>query len=54
MELSSDAKERLGLVFEAAKTVFHWGFIPTVIYLGFQKGPEPGMPGFTLMSLLWQ
>lgn len=34
MSLSPDAKERLGVVFEVAKTVFHWGFIPTVIYLG--------------------
>jgi import receptor subunit TOM7 len=34
MELSPDAKERLGAVFDVAKTAFHWGFIPTVLYLG--------------------
>lgn len=34
MGLSPDAKERLAVVFEVAKTAFHWGFIPTVIYLG--------------------
>lgn len=34
MALSETAKERLGMVFEVAKTVFHWGFIPSVIYLG--------------------
>lgn len=34
MGLSPDAKERLGVVFEVAKTAFHWGFIPTVLYLG--------------------
>lgn len=34
MGLSPDAKERLGVVFEIAKTVLHWGFIPTVLYLG--------------------
>lgn len=34
MGLSADAKERLGVVFEVAKTVFHWGFIPTIVYLG--------------------
>jgi hypothetical protein len=34
MALSEQAKERLGMVFEVAKTVFHWGFIPTVLYLG--------------------
>lgn len=34
MGLSPDAKERLGVVFEVVKTTFHWGFIPTVLYLG--------------------
>lgn len=34
MGLSPDAKERLGVVFEVVKTAFHWGFIPTVLYLG--------------------
>lgn len=34
MALSAGAKERFGIVFELAKTAFHWGFIPTVIYLG--------------------
>lgn len=34
MGLSPDAKERLAVVFEVAKTALHWGFIPTVIYLG--------------------
>ena len=36
MALSEQAKERLGMVFEVAKTAFHWGFIPTVLYLGKQ------------------
>lgn len=34
MGLSPDAKDRLGVVFEVVKTAFHWGFIPTVLYLG--------------------
>lgn len=40
MGLSPDVKERLSVVFEVAKTAFHWGFIPTVIYLGnsIEKG----------------
>lgn len=37
MGLSPDAKERLSVVFEVAKTAFHWGFIPTVIYLGKKR-----------------
>lgn len=34
MGLSEGAKQRLSLVIEAAKAVFHYGFIPTVLYLG--------------------
>jgi hypothetical protein len=34
MALSEQAKERIGMLFEVAKTAFHWGFIPTVLYLG--------------------
>lgn len=34
MQLSPDAKERLGAVFDIVKTTFHWGFIPAVLYLG--------------------
>lgn len=37
MALSEQAKDRLGLVFEVVKTAFHWGFIPTVLYLGKQR-----------------
>lgn len=32
--LSEQAKERLGLVFDVAKTIFHIGFMPAVLYLG--------------------
>lgn len=34
MALSPDTKERLSIVVDAARFVFQWGFIPTVIYLG--------------------
>lgn len=37
MALSEQSKERLGMVFEVVKTAFHWGFIPTVLYLGKQR-----------------
>lgn len=30
----SGSKERLAVVIDLAKTVFHFGFIPTVLYLG--------------------
>ncbi|XP_019877928.1 mitochondrial import receptor subunit TOM7 homolog [Aethina tumida] len=53
MVLSEGVKQRLSVVIELGKTVFHYGFIPTVVYLGFQKGADPGMPEITLSSLLW-
>ncbi|XP_037946137.1 mitochondrial import receptor subunit TOM7 homolog [Teleopsis dalmanni] len=54
MGLSNDAKDRLEFIFNIIKTTFHYGFMPFVLYLGFRKGPEPGMPPLTLLSLLWQ
>jgi len=51
--LSEGAKARVNTLLNVAKTAFHWGFMPTVLYLGFQKGTEPGMPELTLASLLW-
>lgn len=32
--MSDGAKQRLSVVIELAKTAFHYGFIPTVLYLG--------------------
>ncbi|XP_055697535.1 mitochondrial import receptor subunit TOM7 homolog [Phlebotomus papatasi] len=54
MPLTPGAKDRLRIVFSVVKTVFHWGFIPGVLYLGFTKGSEPGVPPLSFMSLLWQ
>jgi len=51
--LSQGVKDRVLTVVTLAKTAFHWGFMPTVIYLGFQKGTEPGMPDLSVASLLW-
>ena len=36
--LSEGAKARVNTLLNVAKTAFHWGFMPTVLYLGFQKG----------------
>lgn len=51
--LSEGVKNRLSIVIEATKTVFHYGFIPTVLYLGFTKGADPGAPEIALTNLLW-
>jgi hypothetical protein len=50
MALSEQAKERLGLVFEVAKTAFHWGFIPTVLYLG-SKDKNTKFDRFSLLFI---
>lgn len=37
--MSEGAKQRLTIVIDVAKTVFHYGFIPTVLYLGKTSRP---------------
>ncbi|KAL1501557.1 hypothetical protein ABEB36_006858 [Hypothenemus hampei] len=53
MGFSDGVKQRLAVVIELGKTVFHYGFIPTVLYLGFKKGADPGMPELSITNLLW-
>ena len=48
------ARKRLNSVIQVGKKVFHYGYIPAVLYLGFKKGAEKGMPELSLLSLLWQ
>lgn len=51
--VSEGTKQRLSIVIDLSKTAFHYAFIPTVLYLGFKKGSDPGMPTFSLINLLW-
>lgn len=53
MALNQDALNRVNKLIGLGKTLFHWGFIPSILALGFAKGAEPGMPELTLASLLW-
>ncbi|XP_056645121.1 mitochondrial import receptor subunit TOM7 homolog [Diorhabda sublineata] len=53
MVFSEDSKQRLSTVIDLAKTVFHYGFIPTVLYLGFKKGADPGMPEISVTNIFW-
>ncbi|XP_066153776.1 mitochondrial import receptor subunit TOM7 homolog [Euwallacea fornicatus] len=53
MVLTDGVKQRLSIVIELSKTVFHYAFIPTVLYLGFKKGADPGMPDISVANLLW-
>lgn len=54
MDLSTKTKEKIAIVLDISKTVFHWGFIPAVIYIGFKKGADPGMPELRIVDILWQ
>ncbi|XP_017884686.1 mitochondrial import receptor subunit TOM7 homolog [Ceratina calcarata] len=54
MAMTPRAKQRIAIVLEVTKVVFHWGFIPAILFLGFRKGADPGMPQLSIMNLLWQ
>ncbi|XP_074107235.1 translocase of outer membrane 7 isoform X2 [Cotesia typhae] len=53
MAMTPRTKQKIATVLKISKTIFHWGFIPTVLYLGFKKGADNGMPEIKLMSILW-
>ncbi|XP_059800904.1 mitochondrial import receptor subunit TOM7 homolog [Mobula hypostoma] len=53
VKLSKESKQRLQQVFRVTQFAIRWGFIPTVLYLGFRRGGDPGMPEPSLLSLLW-
>ncbi|CAL8294104.1 unnamed protein product [Merluccius merluccius] len=50
-KLSKETKQRLQQVFQCGQFVIRWGFIPTVLYLGFKRGADPGMPEPTVLRL---
>ncbi|XP_065485910.1 mitochondrial import receptor subunit TOM7 homolog [Caloenas nicobarica] len=52
-KLSKEAKQRLQQLFRGGQFAIRWGFIPVVLYLGFKRGADPGMPEPTIWSLLW-
>ncbi|KAM7174720.1 mitochondrial import receptor subunit TOM7 homolog [Macrochelys suwanniensis] len=52
-KLSKEVKQRLQQLFKGGQFAIRWGFIPVVLYLGFKRGADPGMPEPTILSLLW-
>uniref|UniRef100_A0A667YMJ3 Mitochondrial import receptor subunit TOM7 homolog n=2 Tax=Euacanthomorphacea TaxID=123369 RepID=A0A667YMJ3_9TELE len=48
-KLSKETKQRLQQLFQCGQFVIRWGFIPTVLYLGFKRGADPGMPEPTVL-----
>ncbi|XP_051708769.1 mitochondrial import receptor subunit TOM7 homolog isoform X2 [Oryctolagus cuniculus] len=49
VKLSKEAKQRLQQLFKGGQFAIRWGFIPFVIYLGFKRGADPGMPEPTVL-----
>lgn len=39
----STTKYILSAAISLGQQAFHWGFVPTVIYLGFKKGADAGL-----------
>ncbi|XP_043513148.1 mitochondrial import receptor subunit TOM7 homolog [Frieseomelitta varia] len=54
MTMTPATKQKIAIILNVSKTVFHWGFIPAILFLGFRKGADPGMPQLSLINLLWQ
>uniref|UniRef100_A0A452QVL3 Mitochondrial import receptor subunit TOM7 homolog n=1 Tax=Ursus americanus TaxID=9643 RepID=A0A452QVL3_URSAM len=52
VKLSKEAKQRLQQLFKGGQFAIRWGFIPLVIYLGFKRGADPGMPEPTVLRPL--
>ncbi|KAM8967099.1 mitochondrial import receptor subunit TOM7 homolog [Pelodytes ibericus] len=47
-EVSKETKLRLQKVFKCGQFTIRWGFVPLVLYLGFKRGADPGMPEPTI------
>ncbi|XP_045720539.1 mitochondrial import receptor subunit TOM7 homolog isoform X1 [Mirounga angustirostris] len=52
VKLSKEAKQRLQQLFKGGQFAIRWGFIPLVIYLGFKRGADPGMPEPTVLRMI--
>uniref|UniRef100_A0A8D2J8Y9 Mitochondrial import receptor subunit TOM7 homolog n=1 Tax=Varanus komodoensis TaxID=61221 RepID=A0A8D2J8Y9_VARKO len=52
-KLSKEAKQRLQHLFKGGQFAIRWGFIPVVLYLGFKRGADPGMPAPTLLRYVF-
>ena len=48
-----EVANRIYTVVGLLKQIFRWGIIPAILYMGFQHGPDPGQPEFTLLGIIW-
>ena len=53
MEIKPGAMKRLNNVISICKTVFYYGWVPFVIYLGYRKNADPYEPRFTIIDIFW-
>ncbi|RDD38761.1 Mitochondrial import receptor subunit TOM7-like protein [Trichoplax sp. H2] len=49
VKMNEDTKKRIRRVISTGQTLFQWGFIPVIVYLGFKQGPDPQTPEFGLL-----
>ncbi|XP_017767141.1 PREDICTED: mitochondrial import receptor subunit TOM7 homolog [Eufriesea mexicana] len=52
--MNPNMKQKIAIVLDVSKTIFHWGFIPLIYFIGFRKGADPGMPQLSVVNLLWK
>ena len=52
-EAEQRSQTRLQQLFKGSQFAIRWGFIPLVIYVGFTRDADPGMPVPSVLSLLW-
>ncbi|XP_032774054.1 mitochondrial import receptor subunit TOM7 homolog [Rattus rattus] len=53
VKMSKAATQRPLQLFKGGQFAIRWGFISLVIYLGFTRGEDPGLPESSVLSLLW-
>lgn len=52
-QFSKQVKEYIEFSMELMRKMFHFGFVPFVVYMGWKFGPDVGCPPFHLTHLLW-
>jgi len=53
MKLSPATKQLIGTSVTLMRLGIQYGFVPFIVYLGYRKGADTGMPPLEMKSLLW-
>ncbi|XP_054581524.1 mitochondrial import receptor subunit TOM7 homolog [Eptesicus fuscus] len=52
VKLSTEVQQRMQQLLKCGQFAIHCIFIGLMIYLGYRRGADPGMPKSTILSLL--